>query len=58
MKHEQDHPLFSPSLNVLTATKEEIIKHFDTYGFKDQKGHPLTMCADFHDLLKRINFNN
>lgn len=56
MKHKQDHPLFSPSLNIQTATKAEIINQFDSYDFRDRMGHKLVMCEDFHDLLSRIAF--
>jgi len=32
-------------------SKEEIIKVFEAYDFKDKIGHPLTMCMDFLDLI-------
>ena len=39
------------SSNISKATKEEIIKPFESYDFRDPHGHRLTMCEDFYDLL-------
>lgn len=35
-------------------SKEEIIKLFQWLNFKDELGHSLTLCKDFHDLLELI----
>lgn|GEM_PF-5036854 len=41
--------------DVSTASKNDIIRHFDWCNFRDREGHKLTMCQDFHDLLARIS---
>ncbi|GEM_PF-2750512 len=52
MKPEQvQNQSCSTSSNISKATKEEIIKLFESYDFRDPHGHRLTMCEDFHDLL-------
>lgn len=30
----------------------EIIAHFERYGFTDELGHALELCADFLDLVR------
>lgn len=30
----------------------EIIAHFERYGFTDELGHALELCADFWDLVR------
>ena len=35
----------------LPESREEILKLFGWYGFTDELGHPLTMCADFLALV-------
>ncbi|SSY81066.1 Uncharacterised protein [Alysiella crassa] len=32
-------------------TENEIIAHFERYGFRDEMGHELTLCRDFLDLV-------
>jgi hypothetical protein len=43
-------PFYAPRITE-RSSKEEIIKIFESYDFKDIHGHRLTMCQDFHDLL-------
>jgi hypothetical protein len=35
----------------LPESREEILKLFERYGFKDELGHPLTRCVDFLALV-------
>jgi hypothetical protein len=42
--------------DIKTATKEQIMKLFEIYDFRDPLDHKLTMYRAFHELLDRINF--
>lgn len=32
---------------------EQLVTWFNWLGFRDEQGHPLILCADFLDLVKR-----
>ncbi|MDD2998366.1 MAG: hypothetical protein PHV05_04835 [Candidatus Riflebacteria bacterium] len=38
--------------------REEIIERFEKYDFRDQNGHPLANCLDFHMLIDQAISDN
>jgi hypothetical protein len=42
----------SPERDLKSFSKEEIYTLFNWLDFKDEIGHPLTMCQDFIDLVE------
>lgn len=37
-------------------SKEDILKHFNKYDFRDTLGHPLCNCVDFLYLLECLTY--
>lgn len=48
---EQDQPSYVPPFNFSAATRNDIVRLFNLYDFRDPIGHPLTNCQDFQSLL-------
>ena len=47
---EQVCESFRASFSMMS--REEIVAHFKRYGFTDELGHALELCADFLELVE------
>ena len=43
-----------PPGSVWKRDRDSIMRHFNWMNFRDPVGHPLTLCADFMDIIDEL----